>query len=136
MCLICESCTYFLFICKHCDSLPSSPQTTLLHQTSNTVAVKGIMHHNLAQKLCEVLGKLRQLLGLPPGPTGGLPSPRAPCMCHLSVPLILNRDNLLNKSWRRPPRLIHQCDEITVWRHGKFFRRGTFLAAKAAEFHG
>jgi len=56
--------------------------------------VKGNMHHNLAQELCQVLGKLRQLLGdfvpRPPtgalsmDPTGELPSPE-PCMCHLHM---------------------------------------------------
>jgi len=47
-------------------------------------SAKGNMHHNLAQKLCQVLGKLLQLLrdfvprpptwALPLDPTGGLPS--------------------------------------------------------------
>ena len=58
-------------------------------------SVEGNMYDNLAQKLCQVLGKSRQLLGdfwgaLPLDPTGGLPSPD-PCMCHLHVPPILNR---------------------------------------------
>jgi len=65
------------------------------------------MHHNLVQKLCQVLGKPRQLLGdfiprpptraLPLDPTGELLYPR-PRACHLHVPAILDRAHPPNES--------------------------------------
>ena len=79
------------------------------------------MHHNLAQKLCQVLGKLRQLLGdfvprpilrLCPGPHWGTSVSQASCMCHLHVPLIFNRTHQPNKSWPRP-RLGHLAASVT-----------------------
>jgi len=60
-------------------------------------SVTGNMHHNLAQKLWQVLEKLRQLLGTlsprsPTGalsldPNGGLPSPRPSACVIFMCPL-------------------------------------------------
>jgi len=49
-------------------------------------SVKGNMHHNLAQKLCQVLGKRRQLLetSFPRPPTGALPLEFTPDPLHVS----------------------------------------------------
>jgi len=80
-------------------------------------SIKVNMHHNLAQKLCQVLRKLCQLLenfvpqtpyqGFTPGPHWRTSVSQTPCMCHLHVLSLFWTTSPPNKFRRRP--CLHAC---------------------------